>query len=90
MVEAVQRFGVLGPTYQGCVVFGQDGSCYQSVTRASATCTASAANTMSGVIGGSTFTMTQEEGGAVGGVVYHAFGTTIRRFIPQIYRRVFR
>ncbi len=83
-------FGILGPDYQGCVVFGDDGSCYQSVTRAVATCTGSGVSTASGQINGPSFTLTNEEGGAVSSIVYHAFGIAGRRFIPNIYRRVFR
>jgi len=81
-------FGVLGPDYQGCVVFGQDGSCYQSVTRAAATCTASGANTASGTLNGSSFKLTNEEGGAVNGLIWHGFGNQglVAKWIPHIYR----
>lgn len=80
-------FGVLGPSYQGCVVIGQDGSFYQSDSRAVATCSAAGANTASGTLNGATFTLENEEGGGLGQVVYHAFGAAGTTFLPQIYRR---
>lgn len=80
-------FGVLGPTYQGCVVIGQDGSFYQSDSRAVASCSASGENTASGTINGSTFSLVNEEGGGMDQFVYHAFGASGVTFLPQIYRR---
>jgi len=80
-------FGVLGTNYQGCVVIGQDGSFYQSDSRAVATCSASGENTASGTLNGATFRLVNEEGGAVGQVMYHAFGASGVSFLPQIYRR---
>ena len=83
-------FGVLGENYQGCVVFGQDGSFYQATNRAVATCSASGENTAIGTLNPTSFTMESAEGGAVNQIVYHGFGGLLRQFRPHIYRRVFR
>lgn len=82
-------FGVLTNDYQGCVVFGPDGSFYQSDTECVANCTAAGVNAASGVINpNGTVTLTDTQG-AGAKAVYHGFGR-IRTFRPHIYRRVFR
>lgn len=80
--------GVLHEDYQGCVVFGADGSFYQSRDKMAATCTSSAAQAAVGEIQGSTFTAETVLGTGVAGI-YHAFGP-LADWFPQIYRRVFR
>lgn len=83
-------FGVLTNDYQGCVVFGPDGSFYQSTSECLATCTSSAVNAASGVINvDGTVTLTTTKGTAPAGV-YHGFGPFKFAGVPQIYRRVFR
>jgi len=84
-------FGVLGPTYQGCVVFGPDGSCYQNVgDRCVAECTSSGIDTASGVLNETNFQLTAEEGGDVGQVIWHGFGHQAlpSYWIPHLYRIV--
>jgi len=81
-------FGVLGPNYQGCVVFGQDGSFYQSVDRCTALCNSGGISTASGVINGATFTLTSEDAGDIGNTTWHGWGRPgeAARWIPHIYR----
>ena len=78
--------GVLHQDYQGCVVFGDDGSFYQSRSQMAATCTAGGAQAAEGVILGPTFESTTVLGGSVGGV-WHGFGPLGEAgWVPQMYR----
>jgi hypothetical protein len=80
-------FGILGPDYQGCVVFGSDGSFFQSDSKAVANCTASGASVGVGSLNGSSFSLTNDMGGAAD-MIYHAFGRPPETayWIPHFYR----
>jgi hypothetical protein len=81
-------FGILGPDYQGCVVFGADGSFFQSDSKAVAHCTASGASVGVGTLNASSFSLTNDSGGGAD-MIYHAFGRgSIAFWLPHIYRRV--
>lgn len=84
-------FGMLGYDDQGCVVFGQDGSFYQSNDECAANCTAGGYSAASGVINGSSFTLTSTNadlGDLL--VVWHGWGRprSPAQWIPHIYRMV--
>lgn len=85
--NAELRFGVgvLHPDYQGCAVFGDDGSFFQSRQYMAATCTSAAARYASGEIQGATYEVTTEAGGQVSGI-YHGFGPLEFGWVPQMYR----
>ncbi len=90
---APMRFGVgvLHTDHQGCVVFGQDGSFYQSNTECVASCAAGGYSAASGTMNGSSFTLTSTNA-ALGDfdLVWHAFGRAKppAQWIPHIYRMV--
>ena len=79
--------GTLGYDDQGCIVFGNDGSLYQSNTECVAHCTAAGYSAASGYIYGPSFTLTSTHAG-LGDftVVWHAWGGPARGWMPQMYR----